>query len=296
MNRTIRRVIISSILALSFQTASMSQDLIVLKSGQEYPVKIISIKGKTIKFKEWDNQEDSISKISKKYVKMHRMEYLTNERVSISISIGGVPYGTSTNIKSYMKDNGFEGTSRSWLSFKDYPISKVKISWMLEFEYLIKPPHGFSIEFAQTNRGYVQGLNYAGITPPGYATPWYNYSTGLTPEIHYANPQLSASYKYYFKSFKSNLQTGIIMNIAKVWETGENWKSSKYSKVSGGILIGYAGSLFENEVFFLRFQTQFRYVFPLKNTNVDSFLNGEKIGLSHLFIGVQSGIKIARNK
>lgn len=227
---------------------------------------------------------------------MYRMEYLTKERISLSFSMGGVPYGTSTSLKNYMKDNGYAGTSKSWIFTTDYPISRVKISWMLEFEYLIKPPHGFTIEFAQANRGYVQGLSYGGITPPGYATPWYDYSTGLTPEIHYANPQLSVSYKYYFKSYKSNLQVGLIMNNARIWESGENWKSSKYSKVSGGILIGYAVSLVEKEVFFLRFQTQFRYVFPLKNTNVDSFLNGEKIGLSHLFIGVQSGIKIARNK
>lgn len=167
MYRTIRRGVVSAIFVVLFHSVSKSQDLIVLKSGQEYPVKIISKKGKTIKFKMWDQQGDSISKVQKKYVKIHRMEYLIKERLSISFSLGGVPYGTSTNLKNYMKDNGYEGTSKSWIFTTDYPISRVKISWMLEFEYMIKPPHGFSIEFAQTNRGYVQGLDLAEITPPG---------------------------------------------------------------------------------------------------------------------------------
>ena len=286
------RVIIAGIFFF-FHFPSISQDLIVLKSGQEYPVKTISSKGKTIKFKLWDQQGDSISEVRKKYVKMHRMEYLTTKRMSLYFTVGGVPYGTSTNLKSYMRNNGYKGTSKSWLSTTDYPISRGKVSWMFEFEYLIKPPHAFSIEFAQTNRGYVQGLNYSEITSPGYL-PWYDYSTGLTPEVHYSNPQLSASYKYYSKSYKSNLEVGVIMNNARVWESVESWNSPKYSKVSGGFLLGYAGSLIEKEVFFLRFRTQFRYVFPAEITKDDSFINGEKIGLSHLYIGIQTGVKIAK--
>lgn len=265
------------------------QDLIVLQSGEEYDIKIISKKGPTIKYLLWEDQEGEVKEIRKKFVKWHRMEYLTKERVSFSFSFGGVPYGTSTSLKNYMKDNGYDGSNRVFLFTTDYPISRVKVSWMLEFEYMVKPPHGFSIEFAQTNRGYVQGLT------PGYTSPWYNYSTGLTPEIHYVNPQISASYKYYFKSYKSNLQAGLIMNNSRVWETGENNNSGKYSKLSWGLLVGYAGSLVEKEVFFLRFQMQFRYVVPLEVTNSDSFLNGEKIGLSHLFIGIQTGIKIFTN-
>ena len=50
---------------------------------------------------------------------------------------------------------------------------------------------GLTIEFAQTNNGSVTG---------------HSYAIGLTPKIHYANTQLSASYKYYFKSYKLNLQ------------------------------------------------------------------------------------------
>ena len=140
---------------------------------------------------------------------------------------------------------------------------------------------GLNIEFDQTNNGSVTG---------------YSYAIGLTPEIHYAKPQLSASYKYYFKSYKSNLQAGLILNNTRVCESGENENSSKDSKMSGGFLIGYAGSLVEKEVFFMRFQAQFRYIFPLEVTTSDSYINGEKIGLSHLFVGIQTGIKTLSSK
>ena len=140
---------------------------------------------------------------------------------------------------------------------------------------------GLNIEFDQTNNGSVTG---------------YSYAIGLTPEIHYAKPQLSTSYKYYFKSYKSNLQAGLILNNTRVWESDENENSSKDSKMSGGFLIGYAGSLVEKEVFFMRFQAQFRYIFPLEVTTSDSYINGEKIGLSPLFVGIQTGIKTLSNK
>ena len=285
MKNILHKIIVISLVYVSLiyfvKTSCHGQDLIMLQSGEEIDAKIISKKGPTIKYLPWEDQEGEVKEIKKKFVKWHRKEYLTKERVSFSFSFGGVPYGTSTSLKNYMKDNGFEGTSSFWIFTTEYPVAQVKLSWMLEFEYLIKPPHGFSIEFAQTNRGYVQG---------------YNYAIGSTPEIHYANPQLSACYKYYFKSYKSNLQAGLMLNSARIWESFADENSSKYSKLSGGFLIGYAGSLVEKEVFFLRFQAQFRYIFPLEVTNSDSFLNGEKIGLSHLFIGIQTGIKIPSRK
>ena len=252
------------------------QDLIVLQSGEEIDVKIISKKGQTFNYILWEDQENLVRVIDKKFVKRHRMEYLTKERVSFSFSFGGVPYGTSTSLKNYMKENGYEGTSKSWFGPIDYPVSHVKISWMLEFEYLIKPPHGFSIEFAQTNKGSVTGYG--------------------TPEVSYSNPQVSVSYKYYLKYFKSNLQAGLILSNTKIEDSDGYGYSMNDSEMSGGFLLGYAGSIVENEKFFLRFQTQFRFVFPIELSNSDLFLDGEKIGLSHLFIGIQTGIKIAKNK
>lgn len=257
-------------------TPCKAQDLIVLQSGEEIDVRIISKKGQTFNYILWEDQENLVRVIDKKFVKRHRMEYLTKERVSFSFSFGGVPYGTSTSLKNYMKENGYEGTSKSWFGPIDYPVSHVKISWMLEFEYLIKPPHGFSIEFAQTNKGSVTGYG--------------------TPEVSYSNPQVSVSYKYYLKYFKSNLQAGLILSNTKIEDSDGYGYSMNDSEMSGGFLLGYAGSIVENEKFFLRFQTQFRFVFPIELSNSDLFLDGEKIGLSHLFIGIQTGIKIAKNK
>ena len=274
-------------------TPCKAQDLIVLQSGEEIDAKILTKKGPSIKYVLWEDQEGEVQEIDKKFVKRHRMEYLTKERVSFSFSFGGVPYGTSTSLKNYMKENRYEGTSSSLFGSSEYPTSSVKVSWMMEFEYLIKPPHGFSIEFAQTNKGSVTGINSAGYGANFLAI---FFPSGLTPQIFYSNPQLSASYKYYLKSYKSNLQVGLILNNARVRESGENNNSGRYSKLSWGLLIGYAGSLVEKEVFFLRFQTQFRYIYPLEVTNSDSFMNGEKIGLSHLFIGIQTGVKIAKHK
>lgn len=284
-------VLISLSFKIGYTPPLLAQDIIVLQSGEEFDVKIISKKGPYIMYTLWEDQEGEVKEIRKKFLKRHRMDYLTKERVSFSFSLGGVPYGTSTNLKNYMKDNGYDGSSNGFFGTTQYPVAHVKVSWILGFEYLIKPPHGFSIEFAQTNRGYVQGL-----VPAGYDWLWNNYTSGVTPEIHYANPQLSASYKYYFKSYKSNLQAGFILNNTRIWESLDDEKVNKNSKLSGGILIGYAGSLVEKEVFFMRFQAQFRYIIPFEVTNSDSFLYGEKIGLSHVFIGIQTGIKIATNK
>lgn len=107
------------------------------------------------------------------------------------------------------------------------------------------------------------------------------------------------SYKYYLRTFKSVLQTGLILNKANIREEDGNYLHPgvvKDSATKWGLLIGYAGSLVEKEVFFIRFQTQFRYVFPVKFTNAELFMNNEKIGLSHFFIGFQTGVKIYTDK
>ena len=131
-------------------TPCKAQDLIVLQSGEEIDAKILTKKGPSIKYVLWEDQEGEVMEISKKFVKRNRMEYLTKERVSFSFSFGGVPYGTSTKLKKYMKDNGYDGSRNGFFGTTQYPVAHVKVSWILEFEYLIKPPHGFSIEFAQT--------------------------------------------------------------------------------------------------------------------------------------------------
>ena len=65
--------------------------------------------------------------------------------------------------------------------------------------------------------------------------------------------------------------------------------------MSGGFLIGYGDSLVEKEVFSCDFRSS-SDIFPLEVTTSDSFINWEKIGLSHLFIGIQTGIKIPSRK
>ena len=264
------------------------QDLIVLKSGLEIPSKIISKEGKKISYFNWDDVGGKVYEVDRRFVKWHRFEYLMQKRIALTFSMGGVPYSTANSLKKYMRDQGYDGSSGGFLgSSIDYPVSHVKMPVLIEFEYLIKPPHGFSIEFAHSNAGSVQGLGNSG------------YSSELTPEISYSNPQFSLSYKYYFKSCKSALQVGIIMNNAKIKEVYHNYyhgREVKDSAVKWGFLIGYAGSLVEREQFFIRFQTQFRYVFPVEYDNNDLFMNHEKIALSHLFIGIQTGVKIYTDK
>jgi len=73
---------------------------------------------------------------------------------------------------------------------------------------------------------------------------------------------------------------------------GLNIVKTNKSKTNIGFMIGFAGSLVEKKLFFLRFQSQFKYVSPIKFTSADGFLANEKIDLSHLFIGLQTGFKI----
>jgi hypothetical protein len=88
------------------------------------------------------------------------------------------------------------------------------------------------------------------------------------------------------------IQAGVILNMANIKEVNEQSRVVKDAEVRWGFLIGYAGSLVEQELFFIRFQTQFRYVFPVEFANNELFMNNEKIGLSHFFIGIQTGVKI----
>lgn len=275
-------------LTFSHTFRGFGQDLIVLESGLEIESRIISMTGKSFSYYNWCDPEGKVYEVNRKYVKWHRFEYLTQKRIVLTFSMGGVPYSTANSLKKYMRDQGFDGSSGGFLgSSIDYPVSHVKMPVLIEFEYLIKPPHGFSIEFAHSNVGSVQGLRNSG------------YTSGLTPEIFYSNPQFSLSYKYYLKSFKTVLQAGLIMNKANIREVDGNYYQNREirdSAVRWGFLVGYAGSLVEKEMFFIRFQTQFRYVFPVEFANDELFMNNEKIGLSHFFIGIQTGVKINTNK
>ncbi len=263
------------------------QDLIVLKSGLEIPSKIISKEGKKISYYNWDDVGGKVYEVDRRFVKWHRFEYLTQERIALTFSMGGVPYSTASSLKKYMKDHGYGGSSPGIMGDISYPVSHVKMPVLFEFEYLFRPPHGFSVEFAHSNVGSVQGLRNSG------------YSSELTPEISYSNPQFSISYKYYLKSFKSVLQAGVIINKSNIREIYDNIiyeREVKDSRTRLGFLIGYAGSFVEKELFFIRFQTQFRYVFPVEYANTDLFMHTEKIGLSHFFIGIQTGVKIYTGK
>jgi hypothetical protein len=271
-------------LILLFHNQGYSQDLILLNSGLEIKADIISKNGKKISYYNLKDEGREVHEISRKLVKWHRFEYLTRKRMSISFSFGGVPYSTANSLKKYMNDNGYNGSSNTWLGTISYPVSHVQMPFILEFEYLIKPPHGISFEFAHTNKGSVQGRRGSGIA-----------IADLSPEIYYSNPQFSASYKYYFKTYKSAIQAGFIMNKANIKEVDDSYFNNSTvedSKISWGFLIGYTGSLVEQKIFFMRFQTQFRYIFPVEFTNDELFMDSEKIGLSHFFIGLQTGVKI----
>lgn len=277
------------ILTCSLIAPGYGQDLIVLKSGLEIKSKIFSKEGKKISYYNWDDQEGKVYEVNRKFVKWFRYEYLTRKRIAVTFSMGGVPYSTANSLKKHMKDHGYAGTASGIVGRTSYPIAHVKMPVLFEFEYLIRPPHGFSVEFAHSNVGSVQGKS-------GSAG---SYTGDYTPEIFYSNPQFTLSYKYYLKSFKSALQAGVILNKANIREVDGTYLHPievKDTAFRWGFLIGYAGSLVERELFFIRFQTQFRYVFPVEYANADLFMNHEKIGLSHLFIGIQTGIKIYTDK
>lgn len=256
-----------------------AQDIIVLKSGEEVPVKIYSTKGKMITYNKWDDQESIPSELNKKHVRRYVMEYMKHERISFSFSLGGLPYGTSTSLKKYMKDHGYEGPASGWLGTINYPVSHVKSSMLFELEYLFMPPHGLSIEYAYANNGNVKGLG--------------------SPRIYYSNKQFAACYKYYLKDFRSNFQVGLILNFGSIEDDEYSYMNDavhKQSNFSWGLLVGLAAPLVEKKEFFLRLQTQFRYILPVEITSEEMFLSGEKVSLRHFFIGLQTGIKIYPNK
>jgi hypothetical protein len=135
-----------------------SQDKIVLKSGLEIESKILSKTGKSINYYNWNDLDGKVYEVNRKTVKWYRFEYMTRKRIALTFSMGGVPYSSANSLKKYMKDHGYAGTSNGFFGSIEYPVSQVKMPALFKFEYLIKPPHGFSIEFAHSNVGSVQGL------------------------------------------------------------------------------------------------------------------------------------------
>jgi hypothetical protein len=124
----------------------------------------------------------------------------------------------------------------------------------------------------------------------------------LTPKIIYQNPQLLGYYKFYSNSLRANIQVGFFLNFSSFsseaynYTNSRNFSATSTSKTSLGLLIGFAGSIVEKEKFFVRFQTHFKYVPPIKFASEDGLLADEKIGLSSLFIGIQTGFKIYPDK
>lgn len=267
--------IIISILMCSDLSFGIAQDIIKLNTGQELQVMIHDKNGRTVSY--FLEEEDSckLHVLSRNSIKWFRYEFLTSKRISFSFSFGAIPYGTACNIKDYMIDHGYGGSVSGWFGSVEYPKTLVIIPVLLEMEYLMKPPHGISVEFAASNFGTVTGLG--------------NYNS-MYPQIKYKNPQLSLSYKLYSRSFKSALQAGLIINFSTITNEVEE------SQIKMGFLIGYTGSLIEKETFFMRFQTQLRYIVPLMYTNEDLFMYNEKISLSHFFIGLQMGVKLFTDK
>jgi hypothetical protein len=249
---------------------------LALTTGEELEVKIINVSKKYIAFFEWEDQSGKVHEVRRKFIKWYRPESWQSKKFSFSFSFGGVPYGTSTSLKKFMRDNGYSGSVPSWFggSIK-YPKSYVKISWMLEFEYMFNTPHGISIAYSKSNTGDVRGLG--------------------APTVSYENPQVLVYYKHYSKSLRSNFQAGILLNLCSIsYNDYGNFHmpDQSVSKSNLGLMVGFAGSIVEKRVFFWRFQTQFKYVPPIKFSNEDGFLADEKIGLSSLFLGMQIGIKL----
>ena len=258
----------------------VAQDIIVLRSGEEVPVKIHSTKGKMISFVLLDDQKNELKHLNKKHVRRCVLEYMKKERFSFSLSMGGLPYGTSTYLKNYMKDNGYGMSVPGFFGPIEYPTSEVQPSLLLEIEYLMAPPHGFSLEYAFANNGKVRGNG--------------------TPEISNTNQQIAVCYKYYLKNYRTNLQTGVIMDFGSIKDAENTYvvnpDFNEQSYQSWGFLIGLASPLVEKEDFFLRFQTQFRYISPIEISNEEMFLSEETLPLNHLFIGLQFGLKLVSNK
>ena len=60
--------------------------------------------------------------------------------------------------------------------------------------------------------------------------------------------------------------------------------------------MGYSGSIVEKDFFFMRINAQFKYVPPMEAEGLDGFLSNERIGLSNLYIGIQTGFKLYPGK
>ena len=88
------------------------QDLLALKTGEELEVKIFNVSRKYIAFYEWKDQGGKVHEVSRKFVKWYRPESWLRKKFSLSFSFGGVPYGTSTSLKKFMRDNGYSGNQQ----------------------------------------------------------------------------------------------------------------------------------------------------------------------------------------
>lgn len=90
------------------------------------------------------------------------------------------------------------------------------------------------------------------------------------------------------------------MNFCSIYVDKSNYMTgisrTEESKNNLGLMIGYAGSVLEKNSFFLRFQSQFKYVPPIKFTSNDGIFIDEKVGLSSLYLGIQLGFKLYPNK
>lgn len=273
------------VLLIGFLTTinAYPQDIITLKNSKErLEVEIISKEKKDIKFYNWNDRGGEKHELNRKFIAWDRPELWTKKRFSFSFSLGISPYGTSTSLKKYMNENGYGGSVASWFggSIK-YPKSSIKLPCMIEIEYNFKPPNGISIAYANTNSGLVEGLYPA-------------------PEVEFNNPQILFYYKYYMPTYRSNFQIGLIVNFSKITIDDSSYMDpynlSKSSKTSPGLLIGYAGSIIEKNVFFLRIECQFKYVPPLEVDGLDGFMINEKVSLSNLFLGIKTGIKLYSDK
>jgi hypothetical protein len=245
-------------------------------------VQLIDKSKEKFTFYKWEDKGGEIYELNRKYVAWYRPSLWIKKRISFAFSFGISPYGTANALKKYMTENGYSGSVQGWFGgIIKYPKSTLKIPFMVEFEYNFKPPHGISIAYANTNSGSVRGTNNA-------------------PYVIFKNPQLLLFYKYYLPAFRSNFQAGLIVNFATI-DIDENIYSpnsinSESSKASPGILVGYTGSLVEKNVFFLRIMGQFKFVPPMEPKGLDGFLANEKIGLSNIYIGIQTGFKLYPGK
>jgi hypothetical protein len=265
---------------------SYSQDLISLKTGEEVKANIISISKGYISLHRLDDDERELHEIKRKSIKWYRPESWTNDRLSLSFSFGAIPISSSNDLKKFMEDNNYSHPRSSFFggSNTEYPISYVPISWMVELEYLFTSPHGISLSFSRINNGSVSGYGYNDI----------EY---ISPEVYYKNAQLSISYKYFFKSYRTSIQAGALLNFNTTsWEIrngiGQFISNNSYpQKVQPGLLFGFSGSIIERRIFFLRLQSLLLLIPPVKISSNDELLPDEKISQICLYLGLQTGFK-----